>query len=375
MSSPANNQLFHIAHVTSVHRRFDVRIFAKQCVSLAQAGYRVSLIVADGQGNQTAEGVAIYDVGQSRGRIHRVSQVRRKILKTAIDLGADLYQFHDPELMSIARPLLAKKRLVVFDAHEDLPAQILVKNYLKPYQRKWLSRFFRWYEGRVAGRLSGVITATDHIQDKFRKFNSRVVAIKNYPRVEHFNVIDSNCEKFREIAYIGGISRDRGLQEIVAALSKLTDVRLNLAGVYLDKEGAAEFNQAPGWAQVNDLGFLDRNQIVRLLQRSMIGMVTLHPTINFYDALPIKLFEYMSAGIPVIASNFPIIKAIVETHECGICVDPTSVPQIAEAIERLMENPQLAAEMGARGKQAVEETFNWDQEWPKLNQFYRSLLN
>ena len=149
--------------------------------------------------------------------------------------------------------------------------------------------------------------------------------------------------------------------------------RLQLGGSFSEKSVATEVKSFPGWRAVDELGWLDRDSINHTLERSMAGLVTLHPIVNYIDALPVKMFEYMSAGVPVIASNFPLWREIVIGNDCGLCVDPLDPQAIADAIDFIAANPERAEEMGRNGQRAVNERYNWGAEEQKLLQLYSSL--
>jgi hypothetical protein len=98
------------------------------------------------------------------------------------------------------------------------------------------------------------------------------------------------------------------------------------------------------------------------LGRARVGLVVLHRVPKYVAAYPTKLFEYMAAGVPVIASNFPLWKAIVDEAGCGLTVDPYDADALAEAMRWLLEHPEEAEAMGERGRVAVRERYGWDGE-------------
>ncbi len=359
-----------VVHLTSVHPRNDTRIFLKECCSLFQHGYKVSLVVADGNGDAVVDGVSIYDVGKSSGRLSRMVKTTGKIYKEALSLNADIYHLHDPELIPTGLKLLRKKKTVFFDAHEDLPKQILAKPYLRSWQARLLSIFLSEYERYSLRKFSGIITATPFIRDKFLTINKNTVDVNNFPLLGELSAIDQPLQWNRKknwVCYVGGLTLIRGIKEIVSAMTETrSSVRLQLAGAFRESTFEQEVKSLPGWEMVDELGFLDRPGIRRVLDESIAGLVTLHPVINYLDALAVKMFEYMSAGLPVIASNFPLWKKIIEEHNCGICVDPLDPQAIAEAIDFLLSHPKKAMEMGENGRQAVIEQYNWNREEEKL---------
>jgi glycosyltransferase involved in cell wall biosynthesis len=151
-------------------------------------------------------------------------------------------------------------------------------------------------------------------------------------------------------------------------------VKLALGGKFSQAGLREEATQLTGWQNVIEYGFVNREQAKEMLEQSKIGLVLLHPIINYQDALPVKLFEFMAAGIPVIASNLRLQKQIVEENNCGIVVDIFNIKVVQEAILFLINNPEQAKAMGNNGRKAVEEKFSWGKEEEKLIAFYKSSL-
>jgi glycosyltransferase involved in cell wall biosynthesis len=125
---------------------------------------------------------------------------------------------------------------------------------------------------------------------------------------------------------------------------------------------------------VTFVGQLGRADVASELQKAYAGLVILHPEPNYVTSQPVKLFEYMCAGIPVIASDFPVCREIIAGARCGILVNPLDPTEIAEAMEFLLTHPEEAQEMGRRGFQAILERYNWANEEKALLQFYTDLF-
>lgn len=363
-----------ICVITTVHDVFDVRIFQKECKTLRNAGYHVSLI-AQHIRNDYIDGVQIVALPVTKSRFRRIFFLSMKAFQLSLRQKADVYHFHDPELIPMALLLRILNKKVIYDVHEDYPRDILTKEWLPKVLRKIIASFFEIFENWAFRYMNFTIAATPFIRDRFFKYGHRVLDLNNFPVLGEFYIHSSSfSQKERAVCYIGGIENIRGLFEMVRGIGQ-TDVKLLLAGEFSSVsqcETAASMN---GWSQVQYFGQLSRKDLAAILFKSIAGVILFHPVPNHINAQPNKMFEYMSAGIPVIASNFPLWKQIIEENQCGICVDPLKSKEIAEAIQRLVDNPDEASSMGANGRKAIEAKYNWDAESAKLLKVYKEVIN
>lgn len=367
-----------VCHFSAVHKGLDVRIFRKECVSLAQAGYDTHLVINAGP-DDVAEAarnrVTLHALGYpaGAGRLARMSRHAYECYRVARSLDADIYHFHDPELLPYGLLLTAAGKEVIYDVHEDLHGDIQSKAWIPERARRTVAMAARFVEHVGARRLAAVVASSQYIGAFFSHTARRLVIVNNYPLLSELPCPARAGDRVRDcVCYVGGIDGTRGIREMVTAVSYL-DVKLLLAGAFSSQALRSEVTQHPGWKNVEELGYLDRAGVAGVLNRSFAGLVTLEVLPNYLVALPVKMFEYMAAGIPVISSPFPNWRMIVDGDQCGICVDPGDPRAIADAIRFLRAHPEDAARMGANGRRAVETKYRWEEEQGNLLSLYQEL--
>lgn len=361
-----------VCHMTSAHPSKDIRIFYKECATLSQKGFKVFL-VAHGE-EFTEKGVYVRGVGEPYGsRLKRMLFASRNVYQKALEVDADIYHFHDPELLPYGLKLKKRGKYVVYDSHEDVPRQILAKSWIPKPIRKLVSRCYERYEKYIARQLDYVITATDHIRDIFIKYGCRAESVKNYPLLDDIQCNNDDYLLRKPIVcYAGGVTEQRGITNILRAVNGM-NVEFDIAGD-LDEGYRRQLEIMDGWNCVNYLGYLNRERINALYNRSRAGLVILRDTPNHRHSLPIKMFEYMAAGIPVIASDFPLWKEIIDNVHCGICVDPDDTDAIRSAIEYILSEVTSAKKMGANGRKAICDFYSWNIEGKKLTDIYKKIV-
>ena len=371
----AGTEAVRVAQLTSVHTPDDPRISLKECPTLAAAGFDVTL-VATGIPTAPSPMVRFVAVRPSRSRISRMLIGPARVFRAARRTGARVFHFHDPELMGVAIALKLLGGQVIYDVHEDLPRQIAYKTYLPRLVRRPIASFAAIVEGIVARLVDGVVAATPRIAERFP--DDRTVVVQNFPLIEEFSEREPRpyADRLDEIVYVGRITAAVGalvMADAAAIVAGRRDIAFTVAGP--DPYGIAEEIQRrarPATAQMP--GWIDRPTVTDLLDRAKVGLVLFQPEGNYVEAYPTKLFEYMAAGLPVVASDFPLWREIVDGAGCGYLVDPHDPVAIADAIEAILDDPAGAAEMGRRGREAVFDRYRWDPEGARLVGFYERLL-
>jgi len=363
--------------LTTVHRATDTRIYAHEAAALADAGYSTVLVAPWQDDVLLGHGVEYVPIRRIRSRSVRLVRSAFGMARLAKKQAADVYHIHDSELLLVGNLLARAGFLVIYDVHEDLPAQILGKSWIPPALRRPLSCVADKLELRLSRRLSGIVVATPAIA---RRFQNPVI-VGNYPDLDRFPTGSGEIapQGGSDVFFVGGITRARGAEIMIRAMGHLPrelDATLHLVGRMEPESFLEELQAIRGAERVRFVGELPWSRAWEQAVNSQgIGLLLYQPRPNHTEALPTKLFEYMAASMPVIASNFPLWQEIVLKHECGLVVNPTDPLAVAHAIRALLADGALRRKMGANGRQAIEREYNWGIERMKLLDLYGRIVS
>lgn len=365
--------MIKICHTCYQHSRYDTRVFWKECVSLAKKkNYEVYYIVADGLGSEVKANVNIIDTGFSKEKNAAAKRIE-SLMTTIKKINPKIIHFHTPSLINkFLNKEFRKKYIIIYDAHEDSP-----KHYWDDTKDKGLLKLFRYI--KIFGKdilaallFDHIITVVNPIAKKFKYFTNRIDILFNYPIIDEL-IIDSPWDRKQdEACYVGGLTYRRGIHNMVKATSH-AGIKFNLAGSFTDKDYEKRLKDLKEWNTTNFFGYVNRDEIRNIYSQSKIGLLNLLWTNNHAISQPIKMYEYMIAGIPIVYSDFPEWKKVLDPIGCGIPVSDNNVKEIEDAIRYLIENDDIAKEMGQKGKDAVLTHYNWSTQETILYNIYSRL--
>lgn len=362
-----------VAHVSSAHPWTDNRIHYRECVSLSELGYDVTLVAIASQVAGRDTDVRVIALSRLP-RLRRVIFGSARAVARALRARAQVFHLHDPELAWAVPILRLLGKRVIYDAHEDLVMQVASKKYVKKSLLPVMTAAARVLLG-FAKRSNHIIAATETIARTFPA--DKVSIVHNYPplRVEEATAPPVS-ERPLSVVYVGGIGENRGARQMIDAMGEPSipsGWRLEMAGT-MPPTLHQQLADSPGWARVDFRGQVRPEEARDLLLRGRAGLVLFQDTRAHRDSLPTKMFEYFAAGVPVIASDFPLWRSIVEGYECGLLVDESSPSAIASAIATYADDPQLLDRHSRNARRVAEEKLNWASEVPTLASVYRRVL-
>ena len=238
-----------VRQLSTVHAVGDTRVLHKECKSLLAAGYDVALIASHPY-DEVVETVPVLGIGTAPNRLWRMTVSAARLLRRALAEDADIYHFHDPELIGVGLLLRLRGKKVVYDVHEDVPKQIMNKFWIaEPFKRP-LALAATLAEKAAAAGLSGVVTATPSIAEKFPP--GKTVVVQNFPEADLADeVSDTPFPKRRNaFVYVGGLSEQQRLKAVLDVFySKLARRGVDLKAV--DPGSPKQFGKR--WRQVCSL--------------------------------------------------------------------------------------------------------------------------
>jgi len=365
--------LAKVCILTTVHQPFDTRIFYKEAKTLVQAGYNVTLI-AQCNKNKIVDGIKIIALHKPKNRFMRIFGLAWRTLFLALRQRADIYHFHDPELIFIGVLLRLLGKKVIYDVHEDVPKQILNKEWIGNVSiRKIVAFIMNIIEQTGVSFFNRIMVATQDIAKKFPK--NKTILLRNFPILQLIdNTLPANCKKNKPIIiYAGGLTKVRGIKEIVQAMEYIGErAELWLLGKWESEKFRYECENLKGWNNTKYLGFISLNEVFQYMKIADIGLCLLHPIKNYITGLPVKAFEYMACSMPIIMSDFYYWQEIF--GKCALFAKPYDPKDIADNIIYLLNHSNETRRLGDRGRELIEEKYSWEVESKKLIMLYNSFI-
>ncbi len=362
-----------VAHLSTVHHAGDNRIVNKECVALADAGIDVTLIITADADSPDAR-VPVVALPRQAGRVHRLIGGQRAAWRALQRVKPDLVHVHDPELIPLAWAWAKRnKGRAVYDAHEDLVKQIATKPYLSSWQRPIVASVARGLVGMADKAMDGIVTATDSIAAGYH--NPHVAVVRNHPWQRDFTLDPAPVTG--RVVYAGDLTEERKLSFMIECIGKVRETmpqaELWLAGRPL--RGCADvLAKLPADSGVHHVGLLPAPEVPAFVSRGQVGLIFLAPLPNYTTSMPTKLFEYMAAGIPFLASDFPLWRETFEAYGAGRFTNTEDAAVAAADLLAMLQDPAACAAMGRAGRDAISTEFGFEAEAARLVGFTRDLL-
>lgn len=372
--------MFKICMLSSGHPPLDDRVYYKEALSLKRIG-KVTIIAPWDKSMITEDGVEILGIPQ-RGKILGRLMPLFFLFTIGLRLKADAYHCHEADSLFVGYLLkIFTGAKLIYDAHEYYP-EAYSEKFPKVSQSIVFYLISR-YEEFLCRRCDAVITVNEDLQSKFLKYNENSESIPNYPTRQNFRKNEDFIRKDigKYLIYAGGLTMDRGLIEMVELLNRLVlnniDIKLLLVGYFNYSNDEKIIRNLISEKNLNSYvhftGRLEHVEIPELMKNAFAGLLFLKPIARYQKAEPIKLFEYMASGIPVISYDYSGVKNIINDQGCGIVIPRLDMDEALKSVIYLFNNPKVARSMGIKGVEAFEEHYNWDICEKRLQNVYSIL--
>lgn len=374
-----------VVHISTVHSAFDSRIFYRELSSLSNYGFDLFYIVQH-QHVEVKNGVKIIPLPKVNNRFYRLLYLNLKAFSYALLQKADIYHFHDPEFIPMGLLLkFIRPSCVIYDVHEDYPEHMRYKTWLPKYLRLVFKYVMIFLEKMGARYFDAIVTPTRLLSKKFLVWGAkRVVTLKNLPNLSQLfirtdieELSKKNKKCFYDVVHLGSLSMPR-LEFMLKVAHLLYNwglkTRWLLIGVNKDIQKDAKnllMEQYPELSSLFDLiSYVSYEDIINYLSKCKIGINHHFAESRFMVAIPAKVFDYMAAGLPIVTSDLPLLREMIESANCAIFVEPGNLEAFAKSIRYLLENPDEALAMGLRGSSFIGKYCNWEKENEKLINLY-----
>jgi len=370
-----------VCHISSMHNNWaEDRIYQRACQGLAREGVEVHLVFTRPDELPKEEGVHFHWIDKREGWKRRwFSSIQA--VNIAINVKADIYHFHDPDLLPHIMKI--KKKLpnakLVYDIHENYQSRF--NQWGLPL---FLGRFFRKYETRKINQMDGFVTVTQSLKDLFLKAKKPGVVIRNTVDVHRLtHIVTEEIQPF-EIPTIytsGSHSHSRLVLQTVQSMKyvpKDLNFRMMFAGRYspgIKEELLAQAKMDETDKLLHLEGMLPWDENFKRTAKALCGCVFYENNQNNQIGTPNRIFEYMFSGIPIVVSDYPELRNIVEKAKCGLIVSSEKPEEMAKAFEFLLRNPQEAKEMGENGRKAIFEDFGYHVDLKNTIDFYCQIMD
>lgn len=364
----------HYCFITGLYSRYDTLMFERQGRSLVEAGFRVTYIVCDNGTDEVRDGIYIVSTGfKPKNRFDRFFKTEKVLENFVNRVKADIYQISDPELIKFGAKLKSKGYKVIFNLREYYPDMILGKRYLPKMLRYYFSKSYKRQFKKYFPKYDAIFTVTlefvDILKSEYELNNVHLLTNYPIPDLTFSLSEDEYMERQNTLLYEGTIYSISRQEKVFDAISKIPELHYLLAGVIEERYDKIKNHEY--WPNVEFINGFKKEQLKEFFSRA-----TISNTLRDFGKLDgslgvIKIFESMEAGIPVLFTDVPTYRAIVEKYNCGLCANPNDSGSIENALQYLVNHKKEAYLMGQNGRRAVLEEFNWN----KQAEYYLLIIN
>jgi len=381
MSSSLDKDRVKVCILTSVHPVFDARIFHKEAKTLVKAGYKVVLIAQHSK-EETVDGVRIVPLPTPKNRFERMTKVVWKLFRLALKEKAQIYHFHDPELIPVGIVLTLFGNKVIYDVHEYYSEVIPARGELKR-GFKFIRFITNVFIERIPFLIFDLLVFPTYSLEKEHNIPSKSLTLINFPNIENIKESDNSLnwetKKF-DIVHLGTISppRMKFMLDVATELGKSQEnFKWLFLGISQDTINWVKRNHNREFVQ-SHIVFVEKVryfEALKYVENSRIGF-NYHPyEKRFLVAVPVKVFEYMMMGLPVITTALPELNKCLKNNVHALLIDSQDPVRYSEAIKSLLDDIGKALALGVKGRKLIMEELNWEKsEAKKLLKAYENLI-